>query len=106
MRFLAVSCLVALFVLPVAAGDGAYVRGTVTDADGKPIRNAWVYVAVKSWPGGQFRITPHGTQTGKDGKSELKVFDTAEGNYYVNVAVAAFGKAFQSRYVKSPGVLE
>ncbi|MEN8151536.1 MAG: hypothetical protein ABFS86_17095 [Planctomycetota bacterium] len=89
--------------LALLLGAGPAVRGTVTDADGKPLA-ADVWVDVKSWPDGKFKLTPHHAKAGKDGAFDIDISGAATGNWFVNVAATAKGHAFVSRYEKAPGV--
>lgn len=80
------------------------VRGTVTDAAGKPIAKAKVLLIHKSWPDGQYQQIPHDTVTDAQGNFHFPHGNVPDDREALLVTAVHDSYAFQSRYViKPPG---
>lgn len=92
--------VVALFVqitlqIRAAAADDVALKGTVLDADGRPVPMVQVYVVRKTWPNARFRMDSLAAVTAKDGTYEFaKAYVLGErSQFVVSVAHPGYGLA-------------
>ena len=83
----------------VSAANNTGVRGSVSDASGKPVVDARILLIHKSWPSGRFRQQPLETKTNDDGSFSFPAENQHDQKEAFLVTVVKDGLAFQSVYV-------
>jgi len=75
------------------------LAGTVVNSEGKPVANAAVLVAHKSWPSGRFQMKSHKLTTDKDGQFAFDKLEGEDVKQQANVTAIKDGWTMESEYV-------
>ena len=92
-----------LLELENATAEFGDLAGQVIGANGIPIRNASVYMTLKTWPDGRFLQEQFVTQTRQDGRFVYERLLPNRKTFEVHVAVMKKGFAFETCYISKRG---